>query len=193
MTKKICLPALLLFSINLLAQHAVILSKTQVCYINKGIDTCKITDIPKKAFMAEYKNAMHAARPYDAVAAIITPPPEWGTKVNDSTYGNLSFHNSFKGGFVADIMLYHLLPNHRYILTLNGNPQRKGNDLLPTLINAKEKYYDFLSIITDPKGNYHKKVGIYLTPSEYDVRLYVKDTDGFKIVLYKDFFKFTVL
>ncbi len=87
-----------------------------------------------------------------------------------------------------------LTPNHKYILTLNGNPARAGNDKLMETVdhNKKQKYYDFRTITTDANGRYHATFGIRLPAGPYDVRFYVKDTTDFKIILYHDFFKFTV-
>ncbi len=87
-----------------------------------------------------------------------------------------------------------LTPSHRYILTLNGNPARAGNDKLMETVshNQKEKYYDFQTVTTDAHGRYRATFGIVLPPGPYDVRFYVKDTADFKIILYHDFFKFAV-
>jgi hypothetical protein len=52
--------------------------------------------------------------------------------------------------------------------------------------------YDFQTITTDATGRYNATYGLVLTAGPYDVRFYVKDTADFKIVLYRDFFKFTV-
>jgi len=58
--------------------------------------------------------------------------------------------------------------------------------------NPKERYYDFHTVTTDANGRYHAAFGIALPTGPYDVRFYVKDTKDFKIILYRDFFKFTV-
>jgi hypothetical protein len=55
-----------------------------------------------------------------------------------------------------------------------------------------QRYYDFLIVRTDSRGGYDARLGVYLKPGAYDVRCYVKDTADFKIVLYRDFFKFMV-
>lgn len=92
------------------------------------------------------------------------------------------------------MQLHDLRPNHAYILTLNGNPEKAGNTLLPTPVpgNEREKCHDFLDFETDAAGRYDGELGVFLRPGAYDARIYVKDTADFKIVLYRDFFKFTV-
>jgi len=96
--------------------------------------------------------------------------------------------------FVVHVNLGGLLPDHKYILTLNGNPERQGNDMLvdPVPNNAMEKYYDFLTVTTGANGQYDATFDIRLPAGPYDVRFYVKDSADFKIVLYRNFFKFKV-
>ncbi|HEY4299421.1 MAG TPA: hypothetical protein VGM73_01025 [Candidatus Didemnitutus sp.] len=108
--------------------------------------------------------------------------------------GRIEFHPSFAGEFVTKASLEGLLPSHRYILTLNGNPQREGNARLPTPVpgNAAEHYFDFQTITTDAHGRYGGWFAIALPAGSYDVRFYVKDTSDFKIVLYHDFFPFVI-
>jgi hypothetical protein len=86
------------------------------------------------------------------------------------------------------------LPNRPYILTLNGNPERFGNENLPTPVpgNEQEKLFDFQIITTDSDGKYLTLYALALPKGAYDVRFYVKDTVDFKIVLCHDFFKFAV-
>jgi hypothetical protein len=124
----------------------------------------------------------------------LVSPPEWGKTVSASTHGRIQLHPSFLGGLACRISLEHLLPDHDYILTLNGNPARPGNGLLlsPVPGNPQERYFDFLVVHTDADGRYDSGLGVSLKRGSYDVRCYVKDTSDFKIVLYRDFFKFEV-
>jgi hypothetical protein len=124
----------------------------------------------------------------------LVSPPAWGKTVSASTRGTIRFHPAFPSGFVCHLSLESLLPDHDYILTLNGNPEKAGNELLLSAVpgNEMERYYDFLMIRTDPLGHYDAGLGIFLKPGKYDVRCYVKDTSDFKIVLYRDFFEFAV-
>ncbi len=110
------------------------------------------------------------------------------------TRGRIQFHPAFAGGFACHLSLENLLPDHDYILTLNGNPMKAGNGLLPTQVAGapNERYYDFLIIRTDARGRYDASLGVFLKAGSYDVRCYVKDTADFKIVLYRDFFRFEV-
>ena len=45
---------------------------------------------------------------------------------------------------------------------------------------------------TGANGQYDATIGIRLPAGPYEVRFYVKDTADFKIILYRDFFKFQV-
>lgn len=150
---------------------------------------------PKRAaFLDAYAADVASRSPLKESAALVNPP-SWGKTVSAATGGTLLYHAAFAGGFVCHLTLSNLAPNHRYILTLNGNPSRAGNSLLltPVTQNAQERYYDFQFVTTDAAGSFDGGFGIFLTPGDYDVRCYVKDTDDFKIVLYRDFFTFRVL
>jgi len=142
----------------------------------------------RAAFMADM---MHPAPFLDAIK--LTSFPEWGRDVPGAG-GMIQFHESFAGGVVLKVALMGLLPSHDYILCLNGNPERAGNDRLVDSVpgNEAEKYFDFQTITTDAMGEYVADFAIALPKGPYDVRFYVKDTDDFKIVLYHDFFKFAV-
>lgn len=145
------------------------------------------------AFFNAYSADVAARRPLETTMALVNPP-SWGKTVSAGTLGSVSFHPEFTGGFVCHLSLDGLAPAHRYILTLNGNPQRAGNALLPSPVpgNEAEKYYDFLFITTDARGHFDGGLGVFLKPGAYDVRCYVKDASDFKIVLYRDFFPFSV-
>jgi hypothetical protein len=121
-------------------------------------------------------------------------PPSWGKTISADTHGLIRYHPSFPGGFVCRLTLDGLLPDHVYILTLNGNPSLAGNSLLLSLVPGMsvERYYDFLMVKSDLRGQYDSGFGIFLKPGQYDVRCYVKDASDFKIVLYRDYFPFEV-
>lgn len=123
----------------------------------------------------------------------LTDFPTWGKTVEGAS-GVLDYRGHFPGGFVGHVALSGLAPKHIYILTLNGNPERAGNDKLKSPVpgNEKERYYDFQIIMTDGAGTFSATYGIALAAGNYDVRFYVKDTADFKIVLYHDFVPFTV-
>jgi hypothetical protein len=150
-------------------------------------------DAAQQAFFAGYRADWGRQAPYEASLALVSPPA-WGKTVGPATKGEIDYRKSFPGGFVFRLALESLLPNHEYILTLNGNPARAGNALLRSAVpgNPQERYYDFLIVRTDAKGGYEADLGVALKPGDYDVRCYVKDTADFKIVLYRDFFKFAV-
>jgi hypothetical protein len=145
------------------------------------------------AFFEGFKADLKREAPLEGALDLVSPP-SWGKTVSAQTRGQLQFHTAFAGGFACRLSLENLLPDHDYILTLNGNPRRAGNGLLPSEVpgDAIERYYDFLIIRTDAHGHYDASLGVFLQPGSYDVRCYVKDTADFKIVLYRDFFKFDV-
>ena len=179
---------------DMFSQQIVIFEKGDVCYLNSDSAECKPTDSGKAAFLESFTLDIKKAVTYESEFNFDTPPIAWGKKVNDFRLGRVTHHTSFPGGFVADVWLNNLLPKHDYVLTLNGRPDLAGNDLLtePVPGNPIEKYYDFLTIKTDANGEYHAKVGVYLKKGAYHVRFYVKDDDDKLIILYHDYFKFTV-
>jgi hypothetical protein len=177
------------------SQQIIVFKKGEKCYIGSKSKPCKPEGDDELAFLNGFKSASFQDTSRIKKTNLITPPLEWGKKVSDATIGEIAYYNTFPKGFIIDLSLHHLLPDHAYLLTLNGNPKLAGNDLLPDTVPnySIEKYYDFLSIKTNVNGEYHARIGIFLKPGDYHVRFYVKDTDGFKIVLYHDYFKFTVI
>ncbi|HWA85692.1 MAG TPA: hypothetical protein VG710_05685 [Opitutus sp.] len=150
-------------------------------------------DPAQAAFFRDYRGDRDGDAPLEAGLPLVNPPA-WGKTVSSQSGGMVRFHRRFPRGFACHLELHDLAPNHAYLLTLNGNPQKAGNDLLPTPVpgNEREKYYDFLDIKTDASGRYVADLGIFLQRGRYDVRLYVKDAADFKIILYRDFFRFAV-
>lgn len=177
---------------GLFAQEIIVFAKGNSLTLGSTNITAEIKDPAQASLLAAFQADL--ARPAawagpDQLADL----PKFGRKVPGAA-GEIRYHNSFPGGFVVAVTLAGLAPDHKYILTLNGNPERAGNDrLLETVAhNPKEKYYDFLTVTTDASGNYHATFAVRLPAGMYDVRFYVKDTTDFKIILYHDFFKFTV-
>jgi hypothetical protein len=173
------------------AAPIVVFGEKDFYVIAKGAEGPKEAD--RATFFATYTADVDRHAPLESSLEMISPP-EWGKTVSASTKGWIEFHASFPGGFACHLELENLLPEHDYILTLNGNPSKAGNNLLPSSVpgNPLEKYYDFLVVRTDARGHYDASLGIFLRPGGYDVRCYVKDTSDFKIVLYRDFFRFDV-
>jgi hypothetical protein len=175
------------------ASDLAVFGETSVYPVDAKPAVAGPTDAGRTAFFEAYKADTDARSPLEKTLNLVSPP-EWGKTVGPATRGTLAFHPSFPGGFACRISLESLLPEHAYILTLNGNPAKAGNNLLGSSVpgNAEEKYYDFLIIRTDAHGHYDSGLGVFLKPGNYDVRCYVKDTSDFKIVLYRDFFEFVV-
>ncbi|HEX9783936.1 MAG TPA: hypothetical protein VGA56_14540 [Opitutaceae bacterium] len=144
----------------------------------------------KQTFVA----GVAAARPAFEQELPLVNPPEWGKTLSPGTRGNVAFKRTFSGGFFGRLKLEGLASAHRYLLTFNGRPDLKGNDLLPSVVTGlpDERYFDFLDIESDRDGRYEAILAVSLKPGAYHVRLYVKDTDDWKIVLYRDYFEFTV-
>jgi hypothetical protein len=153
-----------------------------------GVDTTR----EQKALLNSFASSGGHLLSFDSQIQL-TEFPVYGKTV-DGAKGELSYKTTASGGLICSVTLNGLLPGHQYILTLNGNPERKGNTNLISFVpgNEKEKYYDFQVIMTDSKGTFSSIYGVALPASDYDLRFYVKDTSDFKIVLYHDFFKFVV-
>jgi hypothetical protein len=147
----------------------------------------------KKAFFEAYKGD-RAAHPLYETALDLINPPSWGKTISAQTHGTIQIHPSFAGGLACRLTLDGLLPDHDYILTLNGNPALPGNELFLSAVpgSATERYYDFLIVKSDTHGHYDADLGIFLKQGLYKARCYVKDTSDFKIVLYHDYFPFDV-
>ncbi len=190
---KILLVAIgLQLSIGLFAQEIVVFEKGNSLVLGSTNAAIGLKDPAQAAFLAAFKADIAHPSAF-AEPDKLADLPEGGRKVPGAA-GEIKYHGSFPGGLVVGVTLEGLIPDHKYILTLNGNPDLAGNDKLMETVdhNQKEKYYDFLTVTTDAKGRYHATFGIRLPAGPYDVRFYVKDTADFKIILYHDFFKFTV-
>ena len=182
----------MLLGSGLFAQQIAVFAKSEFSVLDSGAPAPGPKDPAKAAFLANYQADLARPAAFEMPLAL-SAPPEWGRTVPGAA-GTIQFHGSFHGGFVVRVTLAGLVPGHKYILCLNGNPALAGNDNLvdPVTPKAKEKYYDFLTATTGENGRYQATFGISLPASPYSVRFYVKDTDDFKIVLFHDFFKFTV-
>jgi hypothetical protein len=191
--RNLALAAFLLLAAGLSARQTVVLDRNDVRSADAGGQDLP-ADPAKAAFLAAALKDFAGGAPFDATLTLINPPA-WGRVVSPETTGAVGIRRAFAGGFVFHLDLAHLLPSHRYILTLNGNPQRAGNGYLadPVPGNPNERYYDFFIATTDGAGAYHGDFAVLLHPGDYDIRFYVKDTADFKIVLYHDFFRIKAL
>jgi hypothetical protein len=176
------------------SQQVIVFGKEEKCFFDPHEDPCHPEGKIEIDFFNKFRDVSFSDTSQTISAKLITPPLDWGKKVSDSTFGEILYRSAFLHGFITELKLINLLPDHNYLLTLNGNPKLAGNSLLPDTVPKYnvEKYYDFLSIVTDKEGNYKARIGIFLKRGDYNVRFYVKDTDGFKIVLYHDYFNFRV-
>jgi hypothetical protein len=184
---------LLLLAQPAFAQQIAVFGENDFYVLGSGSATAGPKEPDRTAFFKAFGDDVARRAPFESAMELVSPPA-WGKTVGPATRGTIRFHPAFARGFCCRLSLENLLPDHGYILTLNGNPSRAGNGLLPSSVpnNEKEKYYDFLIVRTDSHGAYEATLGIFLKPGDYDVRCYVKDTGDFKIVLYRDYFPFQV-
>ena len=190
--KLLTVIAWLISSQMISAEILAVFGKNQVTVLSVSGAISGITDSPShRSFLAALSDRRKQSD-YETMLPIVSPP-EWGKSVANSG-GAVHYQRSFAQGFAARLSLHDLVPQHTYLLTLNGIPQHSGNDRLPDPVPGipEERFYDFLRIVTDAQGAYETDLGIYLLPGDYHVRIYVKDTDDFKIVLYRDYFDFFV-
>lgn len=151
------------------------------------------SDSPKSPFLSAFSAFVtNGATPDNSLPLV--NPPEWGKTLSAHTHGTIEYKNAFPGGFAGTLTLSGLEPHKNYRLTLNGKPGLDGNELLPTPVPGlpNEFFYDFLDIVSDENGAYQATLGIKLKPGDYHVRIYVKDTEDWMIVLYRDYFRFSV-
>jgi hypothetical protein len=191
--KSILALAALLMTLRGTAAEIAVFAKNEIVVVGEQT-TGAIPDSPDgRGFLNHFRDFTREHRAFEAKLPLINPPA-WGKTIRASTHGEVSYLREFAHGFVCQLALREMAPNHRYILTLNGKPELQGNDALPLQVPgmAKERYYDFLYIETDAHGDYDATLGIFLKQSPYDVRIYVKDSADFKIVLYRDYFPFAV-
>jgi DNA-directed RNA polymerase subunit RPC12/RpoP len=170
----------------------VVFAKGDSLVLGTGTVEAEVKDPAQAAFLAAFK--ANLARPQAFEGAVgLKPLPGSGRTVPGAT-GEIHYLGSFPGGLVIGVTLAGLVPDHDYVLTLNGAVQHAGNDNLPDQWsrNSKQKHYDFSRITTDANGGYQATFGIRLPAGSYDVYFFVKDTSDWKIVLSHDFFKFTV-
>jgi hypothetical protein len=185
--------ALLILASPLGAQQVAVFGEHDFYELDSGFALSGPREPGRAAFFAAFKADLARHAPFESAMDLVSPPA-WGKTVGPGTRGTIRFHPAFPGGFCCRLSLENLAPEHSYILTLNGNPSRAGNGLLPSAVpgNEREKYYDFLVVRTDARGAYDATLGVFLKPGGYDVRCYVKDTADFKIVLFRDYFLFRV-
>jgi len=192
--KRLILLIFIISVIQLAAQPIIILDKGRN-YSNE------INSVSPPEYVASELNFIHSVhlsygRKSELIDAklLVIPPIEWGKTEADSTHGVINHYQKFPHGFYSEVNLLNLIPLHDYVLTLNGNPNLEGNELLPDLVPEmeEERFYDMLRITTDTLGNYQATIAVFLKQGNYNARFYVKDTEDWKIVLYHDYFKFEV-
>jgi len=170
----------------------VVFAKGDSTVLGAGTGEAAAKDPAQAAFLAAFKADLAHPSAFDGPIGL-SVLPDAVLQIPNAT-GEILYHSSFPGGLVMGIKLEGLLPNHVYVLTLNGITQHAGNDNLPEqmLRYGKQKYYDFGRITTDANGRYQATFGILLPPGPYDIYFFVKDTTDWKLVLSNTLFKFTV-
>ena len=172
---------------------SVIFAKGYSMVLEPGTTVDAVNSPARAAFLAAFKADL--AHPLALEGPDDLSPFPGGRVITGAT-GDIQWHRSFPGGLVIDVTLQGLLPDHKYFLSINGDPKRAGNgnlvDVYQVSPNNILRYYDFSTITTDATGNYHATFGIMLPAGKYDVSFYVKEPPDYGIVLYHDFFRFTV-
>lgn len=188
--KALAIGLLLTFAVTASAHDIVVFGKGRTLVL--GSDAPPPADAADRTFLAAFTHDLARSIAFGSPAKL-DAPPDWGRTVAGAG-GTIAYPASYPRGFVVRVSLSGLLPAHRYILTLNGNPTLPGNDRLvdPVPGNPKERYFDFQTVTTDDQGRYEATFAIRLEAGPYGARFYVKDTDDFKIVLYHDYFNFAV-
>ena len=171
---------------------SVVFGKGDSLVLGSGTNEAEVNDPAKAGFLAAFKADLAHPLAFEGPADLLIFPGYDGAA--QSAAGNIKWHGSFRGGLVIGVTLRGLAPNHKYVLTLNGDPRHVGNNhLLEQLArNNGERYYDFGTVTTDMTGSYHATFGVVLPAGQYDVYFFVKDTANWKIVLQHEFFQFTV-
>ena len=171
---------------------SVVFGKGDSLVLGSGTNEAEVEDPAKAAFLAAFKADLAAPLAF-AGPLPLTTHTGVGRDI-PTAIGDVRYHKSFPGGVVIGVTLDGLVPNHEYVLTLNGAVQHAGNGNLPDQLsrNNPQKFYDFSRISTDMRGSYQAIFGIRLPPGPYDVYFFVKDTADWKIVLGHELFQFTV-
>jgi DNA-directed RNA polymerase subunit RPC12/RpoP len=169
-----------------------VFAKGDSIVLGAGTNEAEVKDPAQASFLAAFKADLAAPLAFAGPLPLTT---HTGVGRNVPTaIGDIRYHESFPGGVVIGVTLGGLVPNHEYVLTLNGAVQHAGNENLPDQLsrNNRQKFYDFSRISTDASGSYQATFGIRLPPGPYDVYFFVKDTADWKIVLGHELFQFTV-
>src|ERR1039458_8469126 len=87
-------------------------------------------DPAQASFLAAFKADLARPLPFEEPLPLTTTLPGFGREVPGAT-GEIWYHDSFPGGLVIGVTLAGLVPNHKYILTINGAIQHAGNNNLP--------------------------------------------------------------
>ena len=171
---------------------SVVFAKGDSIVLGAGTAGAEAKDPAQASFLAAFK--ANLARPLAFEGPVELTIPSGNARTVPGATGEIQYHGSFPGGLVIGVKLEGLVPDHVYLLTLNGDVQHAGNNNLPDQLthNSKQKYYDFSTVTTDANGCYQATFGILLPAGPYEVYFFVKDTTDWKIVLSHNFFKFTV-
>ncbi len=172
---------------------SVVFAKGDSMVLEPGTTGDEVKDPAQASFLAACKADLAHPLAFEGPDELSTFP---GGRVIPGATGDIQWHRSFPGGLVIDVTLQGLVPGHKYILSINGDPQRAGSgnlvDVYRVSPNSILRYYDFSTVTTDMTGSYHATFGIMLPAGKYDVSFYVKEPPDFSIVLYHNFFQFTV-
>lgn len=117
-------------------------------------------------------------------------PDGFGRQIIGSS-GSLKYCVESTRYFKGEINLQGLLPNHDYILTINGKPNEPGNNCLPKE-RSDGNYLDAGIVHTNAQGLCSMRLRIRLKSSDYEVRFFLKDKTDYVIVLHNDYLSFSI-
>jgi len=122
---------------------------------------------------------------------LIPAPKSWGLPIKDSS-GYISYKKVYNDKKMnIKVKILGLLPLHSYVFSINGKHWHKSNNILSQRY-GNEGYFDFAQVMTDNEGNCEKYFSLNLPADNYNVKFLVKDPKSWKVVLYNDFFIFTI-
>jgi hypothetical protein len=108
--------------------------------------------------------------------------------------GEIEFQPLMTSSFSATLRLSGLLPNHWYMLTINGTQNEGGNDLLKEACQTSsndEGHCDF-SVLSDDQGKVNSTIDRQLPQGQYIVKYFITDPiENYCILLYDKDASFT--
>jgi len=125
-------------------------------------------------------------------------PPTWekSKRKEPIQSGKLLYYDNSPGTLKGEIKLSRLRPNQLYALILQGKREHPSSRYLPQTLKGyrgeEKKYFEFKRVHTDKRGYLKTNFEVNLPAGVYDVKFFVRYGGDGSLVLYNDFFLFTV-